>query len=223
MYDPRIGEFLSEDPIGFDGGDENLSRFVNNAPTIYTDPDGLQKTGQAKPAASKYSIKDSGVKLAVTFQIGASFLGSERWGVPTHGFLILGGKGYGFFEKDLNVFGTGDLRDDDETGYPLKCDGMAEGSFYRLEAPITIDANEHDPAMFRQYVMKFIKEREKDPGTYATLGRNCFQFVGDAVAYGLEESRIVNAKSFLNPKGRTKTELYYLTKHWTDLKMYNPK
>ena len=39
-YDPLAGRFLSEDSIGFDGGDYNLYRFVNNAPINSTDPSG---------------------------------------------------------------------------------------------------------------------------------------------------------------------------------------
>jgi RHS repeat-associated protein len=40
-YDPRIGRFISEDPIGFDGG-QNLYAFANNNPVNVTDPLGLK-------------------------------------------------------------------------------------------------------------------------------------------------------------------------------------
>lgn len=40
-YDPTIGRWISEDPIDFDGGDSNLSRYVANNPTNGTDPSGL--------------------------------------------------------------------------------------------------------------------------------------------------------------------------------------
>jgi RHS repeat-associated protein len=40
-YDPNIGRWLSEDPIGFGGGDANLYRYVGNSPTNLTDPSGL--------------------------------------------------------------------------------------------------------------------------------------------------------------------------------------
>ena len=43
MYDPKIGQFLSEDPIDFDGLDENLRRYVHNRVTSHIDPDGLQE------------------------------------------------------------------------------------------------------------------------------------------------------------------------------------
>jgi RHS repeat-associated protein len=39
-YDPQVGRFISEDTIGFGGGDVNLYRYVGNSPTNYTDPSG---------------------------------------------------------------------------------------------------------------------------------------------------------------------------------------
>jgi RHS repeat-associated protein len=39
-YNPAIGRWLSEDPIGFAAGDVNLNRFVGNAPTNAIDPTG---------------------------------------------------------------------------------------------------------------------------------------------------------------------------------------
>jgi hypothetical protein len=41
MYDPTVGQFISEDPIEFDAGDPNLRRYVENSPTNATDPSGL--------------------------------------------------------------------------------------------------------------------------------------------------------------------------------------
>ncbi|MGC4002695.1 MAG: RHS repeat-associated core domain-containing protein [Pirellulales bacterium] len=40
-YDPTVGNWLTQDPIGFDAGDANLGRYVGNSPTIYVDPTGL--------------------------------------------------------------------------------------------------------------------------------------------------------------------------------------
>jgi RHS repeat-associated protein len=40
-YDVAIGEFVSEDPIGFSGLDANLTRYVGNAPHSARDPSGL--------------------------------------------------------------------------------------------------------------------------------------------------------------------------------------
>jgi RHS repeat-associated protein len=41
-YDPATGRWISEDPIGFAGGDANLARYVGNGPTYYVDPSGLE-------------------------------------------------------------------------------------------------------------------------------------------------------------------------------------
>gem|GEM_PF-1600693 len=42
-YAPRLQRFLSEDPLGFSGGDSNLYRYVGNAPNTGSDPTGLIK------------------------------------------------------------------------------------------------------------------------------------------------------------------------------------
>ncbi len=39
-YDPQVGRFISEDPIGFDGGDLNLYAYVGNGPVVGIDPSG---------------------------------------------------------------------------------------------------------------------------------------------------------------------------------------
>jgi RHS repeat-associated protein len=41
-YDPGVGRFLSEDLIGFGGGDANLYRYVGNSPVNFVDPFGFE-------------------------------------------------------------------------------------------------------------------------------------------------------------------------------------
>jgi len=43
-YDPGVGRFLSEDPVGFGGG-ENFYRYVYNSPVGFADPMGLSAGG----------------------------------------------------------------------------------------------------------------------------------------------------------------------------------
>jgi RHS repeat-associated protein len=43
-YDPKVGRFISEDPIGFRGGDVNLYGYVENNPVNHSDPLGLAPT-----------------------------------------------------------------------------------------------------------------------------------------------------------------------------------
>ncbi len=40
-FDPQLGKWISQDPIGFGGGDTNLSRYVGNGSTNASDPTGL--------------------------------------------------------------------------------------------------------------------------------------------------------------------------------------
>lgn len=40
-YDPQLGRFISEDPIGFEGGSINLMSYAGNNPLGSTDPSGL--------------------------------------------------------------------------------------------------------------------------------------------------------------------------------------
>jgi RHS repeat-associated protein len=43
-YDPTVGRFISEDPLGFGGGDVNLFAYVSNNPIGAIDPYGLEHT-----------------------------------------------------------------------------------------------------------------------------------------------------------------------------------
>jgi RHS repeat-associated protein len=44
FYDAKLGRFISEDPIGFVGGDVNLFGYVGNNVTNFSDPLGLART-----------------------------------------------------------------------------------------------------------------------------------------------------------------------------------
>lgn len=52
MYDPTIGRWTSQDPIGFEAGDANLYRYVGNGPTNGVDPSGLRGTANVTPKVS---------------------------------------------------------------------------------------------------------------------------------------------------------------------------
>jgi RHS repeat-associated protein len=42
-YDPKVGRFVLEDPIGFLSGDPNWYRYVGNSPGMFVDPSGLEE------------------------------------------------------------------------------------------------------------------------------------------------------------------------------------
>ena len=53
-YDPQTGTWIQPDPIGFLGGQDNLSEFVGNDPTNFVDPSGLGPISPwGRPASSR--------------------------------------------------------------------------------------------------------------------------------------------------------------------------
>jgi len=101
-YDPQTGRFLSEDPIGFVGGDQNLYRYVRNNPANLFDPDGQVGTavagfvigfggGVAGTLAQGGSIEDALVNGVIGGTLGAAGgLGLPVLGTPL-GAGIAGG------------------------------------------------------------------------------------------------------------------------------------
>src|SRR4030095_3316370 len=47
-YHPGLQRFISEDPLGFEGGDPNLYAYVANNPVRYVDPLGLDKQAKTR-------------------------------------------------------------------------------------------------------------------------------------------------------------------------------
>jgi len=63
-YSPSLGIFISQDPIGFAGGDTNLNRYVGNSPLMYSDPFGL--TAMVETSL----VSDAGKRAASAFAAG---------------------------------------------------------------------------------------------------------------------------------------------------------
>jgi RHS repeat-associated protein len=57
-YDPRLGRFVSDDPLGFMGGTFNLARYVGNNPVNFTDP-----TGELEPVMTTLVIVGGGMAI----------------------------------------------------------------------------------------------------------------------------------------------------------------
>lgn len=70
-YDPNVGRFISEDPLGFGGGDVNLFAYVTNNPVSRIDPFGLytevlvwQPVGYGKSAFGHVSVNLNGTSYS---------------------------------------------------------------------------------------------------------------------------------------------------------------
>jgi len=56
-YDPKVGRFVTKDPIGFKGGDYNLYGYVGNNPVNRVDPSGLKPISKQSCAALRELIR----------------------------------------------------------------------------------------------------------------------------------------------------------------------
>jgi RHS repeat-associated protein len=69
-YDPKVGRFISEDPIGFEGDDPNLYAYVEDDPVNWIDPSGLIPKGGYGPGApsnaARYAIVGGAIGAGVT-------------------------------------------------------------------------------------------------------------------------------------------------------------
>ncbi|MEM9827674.1 MAG: RHS repeat-associated core domain-containing protein [Planctomycetota bacterium] len=57
-YDAELGRFLSEDPTGLSGLDENLYRYVKNDPVNSVDPSGLQRANLTLEQQERQMLED---------------------------------------------------------------------------------------------------------------------------------------------------------------------
>jgi RHS repeat-associated protein len=90
-YDAKLGQFVSQDPIGFAAGDSNVRRYVANSPSDSIDPSGLDRwivwqTVHAFIVVEVWSADGSkviGYKQLHFDIIGHSiFAGLPTWGSP---------------------------------------------------------------------------------------------------------------------------------------------
>ncbi len=54
-YDPTVGRFLSEDPLGLGGGDLTLYSYAGNNPVVFVDPSGLCASNSVIRGQCNYS------------------------------------------------------------------------------------------------------------------------------------------------------------------------
>jgi RHS repeat-associated protein len=76
FYDPKLGRFTAEDPIGFRGGDINVFTYVHNRPTMFTDPLGKQAASlAADPNVWRYSLPVAGAAGVACPAFGVAAVG----------------------------------------------------------------------------------------------------------------------------------------------------
>jgi RHS repeat-associated protein len=175
-YDPQAGRWISEDPIGFGGGDVNLSRYVSNSSSNFTDPTGLDiylSKGQAGRFDPVGVIHQD---IAVdTWEDGGDCGGSKRTGIQAFSFGVADEKRLKRFGAQNNWLG---FRDVIAVGlFGLPAGFHMEGIVYKS----TFDPNQivsrlrTTPAEDRA----FLKHMERRVGTrdrYTVLWHNCVNY-----------------------------------------------
>ena len=73
-YDPEIGKFISEDPVGFAGGDINLYGYVGNNPLSFVDPSGNYacRRGRSQRGRQRQDPKKANLSLEDTIRYAAA-------------------------------------------------------------------------------------------------------------------------------------------------------
>ncbi len=108
-YDPEVGRFLNEDPIGFEAG-VNFYAYVGNNPVNYSDPDGLEPLTGALKAGAKL-IQKIGGRMPRNWRIGALGKVHPTTGIP---FKPTGFPDFsGVAKKTVKIAQTGVHRIDD--------------------------------------------------------------------------------------------------------------
>lgn len=140
-YEEAIARFLSEDPLRFDAGDENLYRYVRNNPTNAVDPSGLQ-VDHFPPVSGQpgyYHVYDSCGDLiaTITYPSSCNTVLHPDWKeaqelaekiakqIDQHGNLMLLGKAIGQALVDapeISIRLSSDIIDDIASAYELAKD-----------------------------------------------------------------------------------------------------
>ncbi|MEW5802483.1 MAG: RHS repeat-associated core domain-containing protein, partial [bacterium] len=107
-YDPHVGRFICEDPIGFEGGDTNLYVYVSNNPMMLVDPRGLcASSGRLTLSqANRHWQEGGGSPLVV--DVGTLDLSNVSQ-LPPSGQVNFAGKNFSSV-NDALVYGTVTLK-----------------------------------------------------------------------------------------------------------------
>jgi RHS repeat-associated protein len=79
-YHPELQRFISEDPIGFAGGDANLYAYVANQPTLFRDPTGHELVAATYGASGFAGVTTYMGRLS---SVGLAGVASGAYGVST--------------------------------------------------------------------------------------------------------------------------------------------
>jgi RHS repeat-associated protein len=154
-YNPTLQRFISEDPSGLFGS-INFYRYADDNPVSYTDPFGLDVTVTTYPGLHGNPFGHAGISVNGSVPVGFN---------PQNDIAAL-----------VSAY--------------LATIGIGNGSVPGIVLPISSDRNSDSsytipttPDQDRQ-IQNFINARQANPGAYNLFGRNCAQFVHEALGAG---------------------------------------
>ena len=202
----RNGRWLSEDPLGFGGGDVNLRRSVGNGPTNAVDASGLISQRMYMEDGAGHSVAaPTGRWMTWVLLPGVEIAEGAFYGCPTtteeiifstagaHPFIVIDGHGYGYvLNNNDETWGSGLVRTTDESTYPdIAGNKNFKGWGSTRSGPMMIPGF-FNPDSFKEKLVEFIKKRKSRPGTYVVVGNNCYDFVRDAFNYAIDNAERYN-------------------------------
>jgi len=107
-YDPQVGRFISEDPIGLDGGDVNLYVYAGNNPIMGVDPWGMcMQNDWVSTILGTTGAISSLIQFALTYTPGMQVAGAAA------GFVNIGinlsSSGWSYYQYTRGKISGGQL------------------------------------------------------------------------------------------------------------------
>jgi uncharacterized protein RhaS with RHS repeats len=156
MYDPKIGRWISEDPVGFQAADANLYRYVRNNSINATDPSGLDSVPtEGTCALAPELLQDAEITLGFHTVLGpaggrnGAFVWMVTWDVNPKANKDRGGWVIQHVKGSLRVSGT-DFKDN------------SDGDWYEAWR-VTPDKTEvEEPKPPKDLTLAFLKQIDKE-------------------------------------------------------------
>jgi RHS repeat-associated protein len=141
-YDPKIGRFLSDDPLGFEGGDSNFYAYVFNDPVSLSDPSGLTTQICCRPVGGGVGFATGQNHCFIVIFGNRNMSGGTGPGGGTHFYSLIPAGGVGVprknYKEDVNSYFDGTAH-----CYPVKFCGPCKEQH--------IENNYMDPGPSRNY------------------------------------------------------------------------
>ena len=186
-YSPTLGRWTSLDPLRYDAGDVNLYRIVFNAPTVYTDPSGLDVRIESTDAVGGLHWRitvdvwnDAGTQIigtySISFGMDGAQLGSSTGGTNSSGGGTSGSSGGGSGVGSRGSSGSGSSSTNGSGGGPA-ANGRGSGVVYvDRDAPrAIIDTLRTIPDQDRA-ILRELQSMVGRRGSYNILLYNCRTF-----------------------------------------------